>query len=840
MKNIDKVQLLTLQKVLPPKDRIRFLSRQKIVETDLEKIAYIDESLAESYIRMGKLIQAEQYAKLSLENFRKLDDEEAVVQSLRRLGTIYRTQGRYLEAIKSYIEARNLCEHHKDQLSLANTNRQIGQTYLEMGELQNAQTHLNQAYTILSLLLEEKNARSEIRTSLAYVLNALGNVYLLLGNLQEALDHITQAKDIHVAEVGANHFYVAYDLRHIAKVELALGNAHNAITHLRQSLQINQRFFGSSPNVAIIHIALAQAYREAQNVLEAKREAFTALDMYKREVGKESKFVAYAHRVLGEIFLQEANLEEAKYHSQRAYDILRPKHAQTPHMAEVELLSARIQLQNHDNLNAVQKLWQVRSMFIKFKMREKLQEVDRLLLSGCLEINVEAWNKSVLPYKLYLQNFPESLHNQLGERLVQSLEEFIDNHQTAKPQILDIFCGTGFVSQKIVHRQKIDVDVVGIDGSERMIEEANLWQSAGSHKNHTFYKIPEKCEDWNNTKYNFATIHMGINQIDIRMRHMLFQHLLPRLDDECIILFSTYSADFQFPSEFEKNYPKINQTSPFKENLFRQFALLNYEPNRSLEDSVTPIFIKENLANLANFFEFYGFQLTPLNAHDNKILEVKRTWKDRATFTKIPVISQKVFGNELSQSTWTQLQPPKEYSDVTYGVVLSARRILKLKKIPTIFSHVNVDFLQGVPVKYAVSVLLKNNKGQILFPKRGVGARDYQGSWSLSSTFVDEDKGIKGSLYESLSRNMNIQESQISGLAPLSIRFNMRENSDGNKWIMAMCLFEGVLEGEPKLMGPKYESFVWEDGPRFVYSLKSQEMGDCTKSYRDLLNCGLL
>jgi hypothetical protein len=57
---------------------------------------------------------------------------------------------------------------------------------------------------------------------------------------------------------------------------------------------------------------------------------------------------------------------------------------------------------------------------------------------------------------------------------------------------------------------------------------------------------------------------------------------------------------------------------------------------------------------------------------------------------------------------------------------------------------------------------------------------------------------------------------------------------------MAMCVFEGTYDGKLELKSDKYQSFVWEDGPEFVNTLNSNEMGDCTKSYRDLLRSGEL
>ena len=69
---------------------------------------------------------------------------------------------------------------------------------------------------------------------------------------------------------------------------------------------------------------------------------------------------------------------------------------------------------------------------------------------------------------------------------------------------------------------------------------------------------------------------------------------------------------------------------------------------------------------------------------------------------------------------------------------------------------------------------------------------------------------------------------------PISIRFGLRKKSS----IIVMVVFQGILKQEPNLdidQNKKYEDFRWEDGGSFMSQIDTDEIGDCIKSYRDLI-----
>lgn len=848
---LNENHLWMLRTTLAPRECQKFLSGLLLEKLNPTMMPYILDGLAESFLRIGRLDVARIFAQQSLREFESIENIFSQVAALRRLGSIYRTMGKYKESLGVFNEAINKLNKSEKNLLIADIKRQVAQTYLEMGAVISAYEVQKDAVIILERLSEGSNESALLKNTLAYSLNTLGNIHLKLGQYEEAEKNIQRALTIHVDVVGVKHFYVGYDLRVLAKVKLKRGHIEESISFLEQSLEINDSFFGNSPNTAIVGLALAEAYMLNGNTDSAKNLAYRAKNMWNEEMDYSDKFIAFAHRILAEIFLfdydkereersQQELLRTAEQHYQEAFHLLEEVYLNTPHMVQVRHIGSKIQLRKGEIKEAISTLWKIRSNFIHFGMLSEIKDVDNDLLVAILQDGIAEWNQSVDDYQNYLNNFPNSLHCKLGRMLIRYLIEEIKHNKDNEPQVIDVFCGTGFVSRESDKQALPNLVVTGIDGSHHMIDSCCTWKDTLKKNNYKFFHIPSEKKQLQGASYNFLTIHMGIFQIDLRARHFLFQKLLPTLDDSCTILFTTHSADFEFPDEIQSKIPKINTVNPFKEKLFEQFQSINYFPG-SVKESIKPVFSKETLNNLSCFFELYGFDITPANIKAEDILKVERTWKDRITFTRIPVISKKVFGKIIPSDIWNAIVEPPEYKDFSYGIVIRAHRREQYPWIPHIFSHVDVDFTMGYEIRYAVAGILKNKDNKVLFLQRGEKVRDFQGAWSLSSSFAEQGLGLKESLYNSLECNLGIKREGINRLIPASIRFNLRE-TNGKKWIIAMCLFVGIVDEltNPELRTKKYKDLSWSESASFISNLGSKEIGDCIKSYRDLIRCGLL
>jgi tetratricopeptide (TPR) repeat protein/SAM-dependent methyltransferase len=833
---LDSEQILALQKVVPPKDRIDFYWTLLKTECDHAKIASILDALAESLLRAGNTAVAESLARQSVYWYDQLGDTMPAATIRRRLGTIYRTEGDFARSLGAFNEALVAYQQQDDDLTYADIHRQKAQTYLEAGEIQSALESLREAEAILRELIQEGNSEQEVRTSYAYILSTLSEVYSRLDDLTNAEKAAMRAIDIHSEEVGANHYYTGYDMRCLAKVRIKQGRLDEAIRLLEKASNISRDFFGPSPSSAVIDLTIAEVQLMAGNPLPAEGLTRKALEIFSNGMQKENKFIAYAHRLIAEAQLLNNSLDEAEVSLSKARRIIDARHlSDTPHATHIKVVEGRICLARKNVHEAELLFWEARSEFLRFGMITQAKAVDNLIAKAISSGGIEDWNRSAQSYQRYLDDFSRSLHNQLGQQLTGQLTKDLRGLSAGARTVLDVYCGSGFVSRELARGGVDGVQITGIDGSAEMIKLSRRWKEDTSEDEHSFYVVPEECPALAEKQFNEVACHMGIFQNDLRARHFLFQRILARLSDTCKIWFSVYAADFQFPVSFENVYPTINQVNPFKAYLFDQLERAGYKP-AALAASVTPMFAKEDYDNLAHFFDFYGFQLIPDREEQIHIFPVQRTWKDRLALTRLPVISKKIFGETIPSHFWRQIGDMPDYSDDTYGAVFCARRVRPLACTPAIFSHTNLDFRRGEPIRYAVAVALEDPLGRTFFVRRGSGARDYHDSWSLCSTFADPGVTLQECLLESLQRNLGIQPGAVKDLTPRSIRFSPRVSEKGEPWIMAMCLYGARLEGEPRLVTAKYSKMVWEDGPLFIKQLEPDKMGDCIKSYRDLVH----
>lgn len=828
--NLTIKHLILLPKILPPKERIEFLSKFLIAEINEGKIAEINSGLSDSFLRIKKFNQAMIFARAALSSFDNLNNSESKAWVLRRIGTIYRSTGDLAASIASYQEAFTIYANFEDEISMADVSRQLAKTYLELGQTSNASKKLSNAVRVLEKAYLKSN-NSEIGNSLAYALTTSGNTLLKIGNFKLAKNNIEKALKIHKKEVGDSHYYIGYDLRYLGKAETKLKNFDKGIECLQKSLRINEDFFGdSSTNVAIILLLLAECSLENNDLKSALIHTERALKIYQEEIGKNNKYIAYVYRVLADILINKLDIEQAENYLFKAEDILKTKYLKTPLMTPIKHLQGKINILKGKVDKGISILWAVRADYIRFGMVKDKENVDKDLTVAYLTRGVDDWGISAEEYNEYLNKFQKSTHNILGQELINKVLVDVKTNEIKTPTILDIFCGTGFINKEISKRRGLNYRTIGIDGSKAMIRIAKKWLEKRSNKKNNFFHIPSQWELLKECKFKYITLHMAVFQMDVRARHFLFRQIIPLLEDEATILFSTYSADFSFPKEFEEIYPDINKSSLFKERLLKAIKQLGYICALDLEKCLTPIFVKENLKTISYFLELYGFELVPIRKGD--IIPIKRKWKDRVKFTQIPVIQKKVFGKLIDKEVWDKVYNRTGESDTTFGLVLKAKRKRFFTKVPSIFCHAKLDFSKNYPIRYAVAAILKNNKGETLFLKRGEGARDNQGAWSLPSTFADNGTLLE-SLIRSMERRVNLERKNLSQLTPVSIRFGLRKN-----WIIAMCVFSGRLSQEPDLRHDKtkkYEEFTWENEDSFLNGLSPKEMGDCIKSYRDLV-----
>jgi len=101
------------------------------------------------YLAWGQYAKAVEFYEKSLEIAKRVGDVKAEVNALNNLGTVYSTQGQYSEALTNFQKGLEIFKRIGVPAGLATNN--IGNLYLDMGEVQKAEPFIKEARSNSSL-----------------------------------------------------------------------------------------------------------------------------------------------------------------------------------------------------------------------------------------------------------------------------------------------------------------------------------------------------------------------------------------------------------------------------------------------------------------------------------------------------------------------------------------------------------------------------------------------------------------------------------------------------------------------------------------------------------------
>lgn len=130
------------------------------------------------------------------------------------------------------------------------------------------------------------------------------------------------------------------------------------------------------------------------------------------------------------------------------------------------------------------------------------------------------------------------------------------------------------------------------------------------------------------------------------------------------------------------------------------------------------------------------------------------------------------------------------------------------------------------PIRHAVSIVVKNTKGETLFALRSPHKDSYPSTWSLPSHYVDEGE----ELTETVRR---IGEKKL-GVVLESVELINEGKSDRGNFTLFMHDYEArVVEGEPHIVSGDYTELKWAEPHAHLESMET--MGDCCRLYKESL-----
>ena len=139
-------------------------------------------NLANLYHRQGRLQDAERLHRLALQHLERthgLFDPE-VAQSLNDLGALYRSRGRYSQAIEVLERAVLILERNPPQKFACAVFNNLGNTYVDIGQHTKAENMFRRALAV------NESGQYEDPSDLGYTLSGLGRIHALRKQYVEA------------------------------------------------------------------------------------------------------------------------------------------------------------------------------------------------------------------------------------------------------------------------------------------------------------------------------------------------------------------------------------------------------------------------------------------------------------------------------------------------------------------------------------------------------------------------------------------------------------------------------------------------------------------------------
>lgn len=494
-------------------------------------------------------------------------------------------------------------------------------------------------------------------------------------------------------------------------------------------------------------------------------------------------------------------------------------------------------------------LWRMREMALRrgSPQRRRIARIDRQVLDSIFGVDSKDWAESADGYDRFIRDYPGSLGVRLIEFIVAQLLALHAGRRVER--VIDLCCGTGVLARTLSHL-RANITAIGYDVPAMITiaeDAAAAFAFSGDPRSpsHEFWPISKLVQHACAARPRLAdaaVMNMAIFQFGLRERSVLLNLLNRCLLSGAPFLIGTHGPDFAFP------YTTLNEENPFKAELHHAWLKMGFEPPRTPAESVQPRYSKDTLHSLRCLLEICGFGLLTDEGH-LPVLSVERTIQERIGFTRLPVISRKVYGTTIEDRWWDSAlaELKKERSrggmlaqDILSGTVLLARKTHSA--VPFMFFESPAPPQKKETIVFAAAAVVRNRKGETLTVRRGpLGphVRDFPNTWSLPSTSARNGTPMGKQLEVSLKRHIGID---VDKMTPLATRIALRAAGHEEKVLFVMTLYLAECRANqctPKLKTRKYIDLVWRND-RQIMRLRSQRerVGDCIVCYEDTLRSG--
>ena len=240
--------------------------------------ATLQNNLGTLYKNQGRYDEALQNHQRALAAAERLDDDRALASILNNIGVLMRRQGKYSEALPYYQRALAIKER-----TLGASHPDLGSTLINMGVLMRLESKYDEAlsYFEKSLNIKER-ALGSTHPLLVLNLQNIADVLRLQEKYETSISTFERALQLSEKAHGPRHPDVAYVLTGLGQAYLGSGKVQLAIETLQRAITIQESRQGEPSFLGEARFGLARAFAakgeptRARMVAEKAREAFIA------------------------------------------------------------------------------------------------------------------------------------------------------------------------------------------------------------------------------------------------------------------------------------------------------------------------------------------------------------------------------------------------------------------------------------------------------------------------------------------------------------------------------------------------------------------------------------
>jgi tetratricopeptide (TPR) repeat protein len=237
---------------------------------DIHGQARSHNEIANAYFYTGQWTKADRHYRAARHIFKQVGNVYSQIVVDNNLGGIARNQGRLDEALTFYQQALQAQQQIGGSLWILGVlNMNLGQTYIQRGELEAAGEHLRRS--------EEYFGRAKARDFLPEMHRYFGEAALHTGDLATAESHAQKSKGL-ASEMGLRS-EEGNSLRVLGEIAAAAGRLAEGEGYLRQSLTILQEV-GDQFEWARSQLSLARLYQQWGKPGQAKAALADCLPIF--------------------------------------------------------------------------------------------------------------------------------------------------------------------------------------------------------------------------------------------------------------------------------------------------------------------------------------------------------------------------------------------------------------------------------------------------------------------------------------------------------------------------------------------------------------------------------